>query len=260
MSGQVLGDRYEVEHSIGQQAGRWTLLTRDLQTQEQVVIKLLCLDADLAADDRKLFEREVETLKGLTHPCIPRYLGYFEHELPTGKALALVQTYVAGKSIEQCMTAGRTFTEAETKQLAQAVLGILVYLQGQPVPIVHRDIQPRNIILAHRRANLVDFGSIKMLLAQANTALTTMATSYMPPEQLGGRAITGSDVYSLGVTLIAGVTGKHPNELPHRGRQIDFAAVVDLSPTFGDWLKRMTLPSLDRRFTSAQEALQALPR
>jgi eukaryotic-like serine/threonine-protein kinase len=260
MSGQILGNRYEVEQSLGKQAGRWTLLTRDLQTQQQVVVKLLCIDEDLQADDLKLFERELETLKGLTHPCIPQYLGYFEHELPTGKALALVQTYVAGKSIEQCMEVGRTFTEAETKQLAKALLGILVYLHGQPTPIVHRDIQPRNIILANRRANLVDFGSIKTLLLHENTAMTAMGTTgYMAPEQLGGRALTVSDLYSLGITLIAAITGKQPAELPHRGMQINFEAVVDLSPTFGDWLKRMTLPGIDRRFTSAQEALQALP-
>ncbi len=260
MPGQILGDRYEVEQSLGQQAGRWTLLTRDLETQQQVVIKLLCLDAELQSDALRLFERELETLKGLVHPCIPRYLGYFEHELPTGKALALVQTYIAGKSIAQCMAVGRTFTEAETKQLAKALLEILIYLHGQPAPIVHRDIQPRNVILADRRAHLVDFGSIKMILANEHTAITTIATSgYMAPEHLSGRALTGSDLYSLGITLIAGVTGKHPGELPHRGRQIDFEQVVDLSPTFGDWLKRMTLPGLDRRFTSAPEALHALP-
>jgi eukaryotic-like serine/threonine-protein kinase len=260
MAGQVLGERYEVEQSIGRQVGRWTLLTRDLETQERVVIKLLCIDDDLKPDDLRLFERELATLKGLTHPCIPRYLGYFEHALPTGKALALVQTYIAGKSIERCMEVGRTFTESETKQLAKALLGILVYLHGQPAPIVHRDIQPCNIILADRRAHLVDFGSIKMILPNDNTAMTTMETTgYMAPEQLSGRALTGSDLYSLGITLIAGVTGKHPVELPRRRMQIDFEAVVDLSPTFGDWLKRLTLPDLDRRFASAQEALQALP-
>ncbi|NJR49135.1 MAG: hypothetical protein HC780_05765 [Leptolyngbyaceae cyanobacterium CSU_1_3] len=44
MAGQILGDHYEVERELGQQKGRWTLLARNLNTQEQVVIKLLCLD------------------------------------------------------------------------------------------------------------------------------------------------------------------------------------------------------------------------
>ena len=260
MPGQVLGDRYIVERCIGQQAGRWTLLTRDSVTQAPVVIKLIGIDADWQPDDLRLFERELVTLKGLTHPCLPRYLDYFEQILPTGRALALVQTYIAGKSIADCMSIGRTFTEAETKQLAKALLGILVYLHGQPVPIVHRDIQPGNVILADRRAHLVDFGAIKMIGWQANTTMTTLAiTGYMAPEQLSGRALASSDLYSLGITLIAGVTGQHPSELPRRGRQIDFESVVDLSPTFGDWLKRMTLPGCDRRFSSAQEALEALP-
>lgn len=63
MAGQILGDRYEVERQIGKQTGRWTLLARDLTTQERVVIKLLFLDDALEWDDLKLFEREVEILK-----------------------------------------------------------------------------------------------------------------------------------------------------------------------------------------------------
>jgi serine/threonine protein kinase len=102
MAGQILGDRYEVERQIGKQTGRWTLLARDLKTQERVVIKLLFLDDALEWDDLKLFEREVEILKALSHPSIPRYLGFFEHQLPNDKALALIQTYVPGKSLEQC--------------------------------------------------------------------------------------------------------------------------------------------------------------
>jgi serine/threonine protein kinase len=261
MAGQILGDRYQVEQALGKQTGRWTLLTRDLQTEEQVVVRLLCIDEDLQPDDLKLFDRELEVLKNLTHPCIPGYLDYFEQPLPMGKAVALVQTYVAGKSLEHCMEIGRTFTEAETKQLAKAVLEILVYLHGQQPPIVHRDIQPRNVILANRRAHLVDFGSIKTILTTDHTSAFTATgtTGYMPPEQLGGRALPSSDLYSLGVTLIAAVTGKHPADLPNKGMKIDFEQVADLSPTFGDWLKRMTLPGLDRRFTSAQAALHALP-
>ncbi len=259
MAGQILGDHYEVERELGRQSGRWTLLARDLNTQEQVVIKLLCPEEDLRSSDLKLFEREAEILKALSHPCVPQYLGYFEHRLPTGKALALVQTYVPGKSLYECMKIGRTFTEAEAKQIAKSLLYILIYLHGRQQPTVHRDITPSNIVLAQRRTHLVNFGSVKMLLSSDRSTSTLMETDdYTPPEQSAGRALTVSDLYSLGATLIAIITGKPPSQLPHKRTKIDFQQVVDLSPAFADWLSWLTETSLDRRLQSAKQSLQVL--
>lgn len=259
MAGQILGDRYEVERQLGKQAGRWTLLARDLNSQELVVIKLLCVDDELEWDDLKLFERELDILKTLSHPSIPRYLGYFEHHLPSGKALALVQHYVEGKSLEQCIQMGRTFTEPEAKQLAKAMLNILVYLHGLNPPVIHRDVKPSNILLANRRLYLVDFGSVKTLLTNENSTFTVVGTyGYMPPEQFSGRAVPASDLYSLGATLLAVITGTHPSSLPRKGNRVDLSQVVDLSPAFSDWLNWMTETSLDRRLKTAQEALEAL--
>ncbi|MBW4579559.1 MAG: serine/threonine protein kinase [Tildeniella nuda ZEHNDER 1965/U140] len=260
MAGQILGDRYEVERQIGKQTGRWTLLARDTTTQERVVIKLLFLDEALEWDDLKLFEREVETLKSLSHPSIPRYLGFFEHQLPNDKALALIQTYVEGKSLEQCLQEQRLFTEAETKQLAKALLHILIYLHGQQPPIVHRDIKPSNILLANRQAYLVDFGSVKSLKNSGDTsAFTVVGTyGYMPPEQFSGRAIPASDLYSLGATLTTMLAGTHPSSLPHKGMKLDFEKIANLSPAYAEWLGWLTDPNLDYRVQSAQEALMAL--
>lgn len=259
MAGQILGEHYEVERELGRQSGRWTLLARDLNTQEQVVIKLLCPEEDVRSSDLKLFEREAEILKALSHPCVPQYLGYFEHQLPTGKALALVQTYVPGKSLHECMKIGRTFTEAEAKQIAKSLLYILIYLHGRQQPTVHRNITPSNIVLAQRRTHLVNFGSVKMLLSSDRSTSIWMETDdYTPPEQSAGRAMTISDLYSLGATLIAIITGKRPSQLPHRGTKLDFQQVVDLSPAFADWLSWLTETSLDRRLQSAKQSLQVL--
>lgn len=259
MAGQILGEHYEIERELGRQSGRWTLLARDLNNQEQVVIKLLSPEEDLRSSDLKLFEREAEALKSLFHPCVPQYLDYFEHQLPTGKVLALVQTYVLGKSLDECMKIGRTFTEEEAKQIAKSLLYILIYLHGRPQPTVHRDIAPSNIVLAQRRTHLVNFGSVKMLLNSDRSTFTLIAThDYMPPEQFAGRALTVSDLYSLGATLIAIITGKSPSQLPRKGTRINFQEVVDLSPAFADWLSWMTETSLDRRLQSAKQSLQVL--
>ncbi|WP_339384340.1 hypothetical protein [Microcoleus sp. LEGE 07076] len=97
MSTKVLAERYEVQRQLGKQTGRQTLLARDLQTQELVVIKQLFLGSDFEWQDLKLFEREAETLKALSHPAIARYLDYLEIDELNSKSFALVQTYVEGK-------------------------------------------------------------------------------------------------------------------------------------------------------------------
>ncbi|MCU0544204.1 MAG: serine/threonine protein kinase [Oscillatoriaceae cyanobacterium Prado104] len=241
------------------------MLARDLQTQELVAIKLLIFGEDVCWDDLKLFEREAQTLQQLSHPAIPRYLDYFEVDVPTGKGFALVQSYIQAKSLEEWLKSGRTFSEAEVKQLAKALLEILDYLHGQQPPVIHRDIKPSNILLANRSGNsvgdvyLVDFGSVQTLAARKGSTITVVGTyGYMPPEQFGGRNVPASDIYSLGATLIYLVTGRHPAELSQGNLQIQFESTVNLNPDLIAWLKWMTQPSLNRRLASAKEAMEAL--
>lgn len=67
-----------------------------------------------------------------------------------------------------------------------------------------------------------------------------------------------SDLYSLGTTLVYLVTGTHPADLPQVDLQIQFESAANISPAFANWLNRMTAPSLNRRITTAREALQLL--
>jgi len=212
-------------------------------------------------------ELKVETLKNLTHPLIPRYLNYFEVNLPTIKGFALVQTYIPAQTLEQYLQSGRTFTEAEVKQIAKALLEILVYLHGLYPPVIHRDIKPSNILLGDRSGNsvgqlyLVDFGSVQTVLATETGTRTVVGTyGYMPPEQFGGRTVAASDLYSLGATLIYLVTGNHPADLPQKDFRIQFEQAANLSPSFSNWLRSMIEPSLERRFSSASAGLAALEK
>ncbi|MBD1889787.1 serine/threonine-protein kinase [Coleofasciculus sp. FACHB-SPT9] len=266
MKGEVFGDRYQIEQQLGKRAGRRTLLARDQTTQQLVIIKLLTFGSDFEWEELKLFEREAETLKSLTHPAIPRYLDYFELNSPNYKGFALVQTYVEGKSLEEYLKGGRTFSEADIKQISTAILEILNYLHSRQPPVIHRDIKPSNILLTSRSGNnvggvyLVDFGAVQTLAAREGGTITVVGTyGYMPPEQFGGRAVPASDIYSLGATLIYLATGQHPADLPQTDNlQIKFEKTANLSPVLINWLKRMTHPSLNRRLASASEALQAL--
>ncbi len=264
MVGKILGDRYIVQQYLGQQSGgqqsgRWTLLALDQITQTPVVIKILRLDEHLDWDDLKLFEREVEILRSLSHPAIPRYLDFFEQPLPGAKAIALVRSYVAGQSLGQRLQQGIPLSEANAIQVARGLLKILIYLHSQSPPVVHRDIKPGNILVANRRIHLVDFGSVRTEGHHHPDEFTVVGTyGYMPPEQFLGRAVLASDLYSVGMTLTALLTATQPSNFPHQGGRIDFSQMSNISPEFATWLQWLTEMNLDLRARSAQDALQTL--
>ncbi|MFN6518006.1 MAG: serine/threonine protein kinase [Nostoc sp. CreGUA01] len=263
---EILLERYEVQQELGKKAGRRTLLARDLQTQELVVVKILSFGNEFEWNDLKLFEREAETLKALSHPAIPRYLDYFELNSPNTKGFALVQSYIPAQSLEAQLKAGRSFSEQEVKELAKAILEILKYLHGRQPPVIHRDIKPSNILLTNRSGNsvgevyLVDFGSVQTIARRSSTIIVMGTYGYVPPEQFNGKAIPGSDIYSLGATLIYLVTGQHPADLPQTDLRIQFEQVANINPSFSSWLRRITEPIASQRLTSAEEALQTLKK
>ncbi len=259
MAGQILGDRYIVRQCLGQHTGRWTLLAQDQITQTLVVIKLLRLDKHLDWDDLRLFEREVETLRSLSHPSIPRYLDSFEQSFSGAKAMALVRTYVDGKPLSHLLDQGIPLAEANAIKLAKGVLKVLVYLQSQASPVIHRDLKPSNIFVANHRLYLVDFGSVRADAPRQSDEFTIVGTyGYMPPEQFLGRAVLASDLYSLGVTLIALLTATQPSNFPHQRGRMDVGQLSHLNPQWVEWLQWLTEINLDLRARSAQEALQAL--
>jgi serine/threonine protein kinase len=264
--GQVLSDRYQIDKQLGQKTGRRTFLAIDLQTELPVVVKLLIFNNEFIWDDLKLFEREAETLKHLDLPAIPRYLDYFEFDLPTLKGFALVQTYIDAPSLEEVVSSGRRFTEKELQEFATSVLDILDYLHSLQPPVIHRDLKPSNILLSNRSGNsignvyLVDFGSVQNVAAKDGGTMTVVGTyGYMPMEQFGGKTVPASDLYSLGATLIYTMAGTHPADLPQEDGKIQLP-VNNLSKSWRRWVETMTETSLKKRFPDVRMAKLALAR
>lgn len=265
MKNQILQSRYEIQKQLGKNPGRKTLLVKDLETQELVVIKLLNFDNDFDWQDLKFFEREAQILEELSHCAIPKYLNSFKVDSDNSKGFGLVQTYIPAKSLEEHIQSGRTFSKAEVKQIAKALLEVLNYLHTRQPAVIHRDIKPSNILLGNRSGNhvgevyLVDFGSVKTTAQQQGGTMTVVGTyGYMSQEQFGGRSVPASDLYSLGATLIYLVTGSHPADLLGDDMVIEFEESVNLSSDFVNWLKWMTQTSLKKRPSSAEIALKEL--
>ena len=85
---------------------------------------------------------------------------------------------------------------------------------GKPMRIVHRDVNPRNIMLSIRgEVKLIDFGVAKATdrLERTRTDHVKGKFSYMAPEQISGLQIDHrADLYAVGLTLHEFLSGASP--------------------------------------------------
>ena len=258
---QVISDRYQLIAKLGRNAGRQTWLATDLNSEEkeQVVVKLLAFGGDVQWEDLKLFEREAQILKQLNHPRIPKYKDYFSIDDRT-LWFGLVQQYIPGLSLKQLLDRGKRFTETDIENIARKILEILLYLHGLNPPLLHRDIKPSNLIWGEdEQIYLVDFGAVQDRAATEGATFTVVGTyGYAPIEQFGGRAVPASDLYALGATLIHLLTRTAPADLPSKELTIQFRDRLSLNSGLANWLEKMTIPALEKRFSSARQALEVL--
>ncbi len=103
--------------------------------------------------------------------------------------------------------------------MAQAARGLsyahnLVDVTGSPLRIVHRDINPHNILVTYDgEVKLIDFGIAKSELADGNTETGTIKGkfSYMSPEQSAALPLDArSDIFTLGICLYELITLENP--------------------------------------------------
>ena len=258
---QILQERYQLKQKLGQHSGRQTWLAEDISIEaaETVILKFLASSEELQWQDLKLFEREADILKQLSHPGIPDYLDYFTI-VDDNSYFALVEEYLPGNSLKQLIERKQRFTEKELQNIAIDVLEILCYLHTLNPLVIHRDIKPSNLILGEdKRVYLIDFGAVQdSAIAQGATFTVVGTYGYAPVEQFGGRTVPASDLYALGATLIHLATGTIPADLPQKHMRIQFQDKVSLSSSFIRWIEKLTEPDIEKRFSSASLALEAL--
>ena len=262
--GKILQERYQLQQRLGRTAaGHQTWLAVDLESQEQVTLKMLAFSPEMQWEELKLFEREAQVLQALNHPRIPCYRDYFSLEREAGAGLpwfGLVQDYIPGFSLQELLEKGQDFSEKKVRKIATEVLEILIYLHELSPPVLHRDIKPSNLIWGEdRQVYLVDFGAVQAQAAVTGVTFTVVGTSgYAPLEQFWGRAVPASDLYALGATLIHLLTGVTPADLPQKDSRIQFSDRVSVNPSLVSWIEKMTEIALEKRFSEAREALEAL--
>src|SRR5262245_60675386 len=213
--GRILG-HYEITALIGRGGMGEVYRARDTRLKRDVALKIL--PADMAADPVRLerFQREAETVAGLTHAHIVTLYSveeadgvrFLTMELVEGQTLdALIPQ--DGMGLKQVFEIGTAVADA----LAAA------HEKG----VVHRDLKPSNVMIAKDgRIKVLDFGLAKLAQQPSDPGVTltspitlegtVMGTvPYMSPEQLRAREVDHrSDIFSLGIMLYEMASGRRP--------------------------------------------------
>lgn len=131
--------------------------------------------------------------------------------------LYLEEEFIEGTSLRYLI---REITESQDKErrivnIIGQVCQALTFAHNRGV--IHRDIKPENILVGSNDATKVtDFGIAKLLSSVTVTRGKIVGTpEYISPEQIEGRAIPASDIYSLGVVLYELLTGRVPFPRPN---------------------------------------------
>jgi serine/threonine protein kinase len=251
--------------------GKTFLATNTLMpSQAYCVVKQLIptsTDPNLQALIQDRFGKEglvLERLGESSNGMIPKLYAYFMEE----GEFYLVQEYVKGQTLLDCVKAHGLFNEAQVRQLLTDILPVLTYVHSQGM--VHRDIKPDNIMLREstNKPVLIDFGAVKETMSTTQTmsgntdrSIVIGTPGFMPAEQVSGRPMFVSDIYALGLTSIFLLTGKMPREIevdPASGNISWQVYAPNISPQLATILNTAIHPIPNARYSSAQDMLQAL--
>jgi serine/threonine protein kinase len=207
---QPLANRYRVEGELGRGGTAIVYRGTDLRLDRPVAIKILhpALTSEIGV---KRFESEIHIAASLTHPNIVVLHDAGE----VNDSLFYVMQYFSGESLRSRLERERTLSIADAVSIARDVASGLQHAHDHG--IVHRDIKPESVILAERRAVIVDFGLARIINDAGSPRLTESGIAvgtpqYLSPEQAAAEKSIGpaADQYALGCILFEMLAGEPP--------------------------------------------------
>ncbi len=244
----------------------------DLQTREEVAVKVAQSWAIGEPELLDRFEREGKLLKRMRSPFICGLIdaGRTESDVPY-----IVLERLVGETLEDLLLREGYLSMDELAKIADEILQALVVAHN--AGIVHRDLSPSNVFL-HTRPDgtvvtkVLDFGIAKAAhetgAPRTGNRATMGSLPYVAPEQLGDSAKAGprADLYALGTIVFRSLTGRMPYgdakgtslivlKREHDPPTIDEATGERWPAALRTFLVKSMARSPSRRYPSAEVAL-----
>jgi serine/threonine-protein kinase len=202
--------RYEIISELGQGAMGVVYKARDPLIDRVVAIKTINLS--LALDEKEEYEarfyQEARAAGRLSHHNIVTIYDVGK----SGDVAYIAMEFLEGRELRDILNEKRVLPVEQVIDIVAQVAEGLAYAHERG--IVHRDVKPSNIMVAHDgHVKITDFGIARMASAavRTQTGMVLGSPKYMSPEQVVGKVTDQrSDIFSLGIMLYEMLTGRAP--------------------------------------------------
>ena len=191
----------------------------------------------------------------------------------SGEYHYFVMEYVDGDTVYEQITEKKKLSQEEALPIIRQVA--LALKHAHRVGFIHRDIKPKNIMIANNGdVKLADLGLARALddrqAAEAEAGRAYGTPYYISPEQIRGKKdITpAADIYGLGATLYHMVTGnvpfpgKNPSDVMHRHLKQELVPPDHINPTlsagFSQIIEMMMAKEVSQRYQNASDLIEDL--
>ncbi|NUM35859.1 MAG: protein kinase [Candidatus Brocadiae bacterium] len=198
---------YTILDVLGEGKSGTVYKARQHSLERIVAIKILNPRVDASIGH---FLRETYTFAKLDHPNIVKAFDSGRN----GNVYYIVMEYFPGITLAQYMKGKVTLEENEALSIGASVFSALQYLWHKN--LVHRDINPDNIMIHGEVVKICDLGLVRPVLIKGDQTtfrfpMKSSSYAFMSPEQLRGEKLSfKSDVYSFGVLMYFMLTGNYP--------------------------------------------------
>lgn len=223
-NGDMIDGKYQLKEVLG--VGGMSVVWRavDINLQKDWAIKETRKDKG----HKKVQDNEIEVLKRLDHPGLPRIVG----KSKVGDSDVIIMDLVEGKSLGDILKEEGAQDEKKVIEWSLQICDALYYLHSQNPPIIYKDMKPDNVMVRGENRDsikIIDLG----ISVDKDTKLQKAGTPvYQPNEQREGYADERSDIYALGITMHYLVTGVKP-------KLGNYAPIRNWNPLLSEGLERI---------------------
>lgn len=219
--GQILCERYQLEHRIGCGAKGSIFRARDLRDGTACAVKLIDGPAGSTEERNEDCARFLNEATILEHVWHPHIVEFRDFRVDASGIPFLVLELLPGQDLHSYLQYHGRLAFAQAAAIAAPIASALHALHRSGV--IHRDIKPRNIMISppadaadtrQPAVKLVDFGLAKIVghsFLQTAGDIVLGTPEYLPPEALQGRSIrssTATDQWGLAMLIYRMLTGQ----------------------------------------------------
>ena len=238
--GDILDGKYELLKLIGRGGMSKVWLAMDTHINKQWAVKEIdktSTEYRKTVDETKTL-REIEIMKKLDHPSLPRIVDIIDRE----DALCIVMDYIEGESLHELLKTRGIPSQETVVSWVLDICDTLAYLHSFDPPIIYRDMKPANVMLTRdQRIKVIDFGIAKDYREGYEDTMPLGTRGYASPEHFSQHTDVRSDVYTVGTTMYQLLTGKDPSQPPYYMKPIR-----EINPDLSSGLEKIILKATEK--------------